>query len=205
LNRHIARRHIVKRTLSHPTLLLSGIAGGSWSLLPLRSFLRSEGIDARICPKPFVLAYSVGHYGRGLAYDLGQRHEPITLVGWSMGGYIAVEAMADPAAAAMTSRIITFGTPHEGTAVALIPHWLGLRINVSDFAPGSRMIARHRRLIDDPARTWDFFAINGKYDPVAPGPLKSLPAESALTGPYSHISLIGDSALFRQVAELILR
>jgi pimeloyl-ACP methyl ester carboxylesterase len=195
----------VKRPLSHPTLLLSGIAGGSVSLLPLRSFLRSEGIDARICPKPFILAYSVGHYGRGLAYDLARLSEPITLVGWSMGGYIAVEAMTDPAAAIMTRRIITFGTPHDGTAVAMIPHWLGLRINVSDFAPGSGMIGRHHRLIDDPARSWDFFAINGKYDPLAPGPLKSVPPASALTGPYSHISLIGDPTLFRQVAELILR
>lgn len=198
-----------KRALSHPTLLISGIAGGSASLLPLRSFLRSRGVAARIWPTPLVLAHSVGHYSprlrrdvETLAADLG---EDVNLVGWSMGGYLAVDAMEDPETAAAAHLVVTFGTPHDGLEVAQIPRWLGLRINVSDFAPGSEMLGRHRRLINDPGRTWDFFAVNGRCDTLAPGPLTSVPPESALTGPFSHISLIADHRLFDLIARLILR
>ncbi len=185
---------------THPTLLISGIAGGSASLLPLRSALRRRGIDARIWPTPLVLASAVNHYARQLRHALNVYapliNERLNLVGWSMGGYIAVDAMEDPAAAASTRRVITFGTPHDGLEVAKIPRWLGLRVNVSDFAPGSEMLGRHRRLINGPGRCWEFFA---------PGPLSSIPSASALTGPFSHVSLIADPRLFDLIARLVLQ
>ena len=198
-----------EKAFSHPTLLISGIAGGSASLLPLRSALRRRGIDARIWPTPLVLAHAVGHYSSRLRSDLKAAGsaigERLNLVGWSMGGYIAVDAMEDPAAAASTRRVITFGTPHDGLEVAKIPRWLGLRVNVSDFAPGSEMLGRHRRLINDPGRYWEFFAVNGECDTLAPGPLSSIPPASALTGPFSHVSLIADPRLFDLIARLVLQ
>ncbi len=195
----------MKRALSHPTLLIPGIAGGMPSMMPLRWFLRSRGIDARIWPAPIILAYPVRYYGKRVGKIIGSHAlaEPWTLVGWSMGGYIGADSMADPAAARRTRRLITFGTPFDGTDIARISRWLGLRINVRDFAPGSFMLARLRRLINDPARPWDFKAINGGDDSLAPGPLKTIPRDAALSGPYTHLSLVYDFGLFALIEGLV--
>lgn len=194
------------KSLTHPTLLVSGIAGGSASLLPFRWYLRSRGIDARIWPTPLILAASVRHYGRRLGKDIAARDidaDPLTLVGWSMGGYICVDAMENPLAARRTGRVITFGTPFDGLEAARIPRWIGLKINVSDFAPGSEMLGRLGRIIRAPDRRWAFAAVNGARDVLAPGPLTSIPSDASLTGPYAHISLGYDTRLFNLIEGLI--
>lgn len=106
-----------------PVLVLPGFGAGDASTLPLRSYLR-------------WLGYRVGGWGygtnRGDVPDLIPRvtelvaaraereGQPVRLVGWSLGGYLAREAARERPAA--VERVVTLGTPVVGgpkyTAVA---------------------------------------------------------------------------------------
>ena len=107
-------------------LLGPGFSGDDYSMLPLRRFLRGLGYDAR----SWGLGRNRGDVP-GLIDRLGDRiaattdgsGAPVTLLGWSLGGYIAREAARErPAIAreaarerpAAVNRVITLGSPVIG-------------------------------------------------------------------------------------------
>lgn len=188
-----------------PTLLIGGVVGGSATLIPLRLFLTRSGIDARLWHTMPALSKPVGSYAKRLAERL--RHGPpgLSIVAWSLGGMIVLEALADERAAAKVKRVITFGTPFDGATAAELPRSLGLAGFGSELAPGSILLGRARKLIRDRSRTWDFLALNGRDDFVARAPQRSLPETCRIEGPWDHFSILHDLRLFDQFAKHIRR
>src|SRR5436305_999558 len=100
----------------HTVVVLPGLGGDDRSTQPLRGFLRSRGYDVR----GWGLGRNLGPDREtrvGLAEALrsayARRREPVSLVGWSMGGVYARElAAAQPYA---VRQVITLGSPVLGS------------------------------------------------------------------------------------------
>jgi pimeloyl-ACP methyl ester carboxylesterase len=95
-------------------MLLPGMLTDDWSLWSLRQYLRALGYDAL----PWALGRNNGHpeidAGRVIEQIRRVRRddEPITLIGWSLGGVIAREvARREPR---LVREVVTLGTPVEG-------------------------------------------------------------------------------------------
>jgi pimeloyl-ACP methyl ester carboxylesterase len=98
-----------------PVLLFPGYSSDDASTLALRAVLRGLGHDARgwglgrnvgdVEARIEQVADLVGH----MAERLG---EPVALVGWSLGGYLAREAARDRPEA--VSQVVTLGSPIAG-------------------------------------------------------------------------------------------
>lgn len=99
----------------HPVLVLPGLLTNDWAMAPMRDFLTQAGFT----PYPWEQGVNVGPRARVLATlekrvrALARRHgEPVSVVGWSMGG-----AMAMALAARLPDKIrcvITLGSPLSG-------------------------------------------------------------------------------------------
>ncbi|MFT4178655.1 MAG: alpha/beta hydrolase [Thermomonas sp.] len=96
-------------------LLVHGLLNANWWLLPLARKLRSEGFD------PAVFGYaSVLHGPERAIPALAQRlcREPVAaIVGHSLGGLIALEALRQ-APDAQVTRVVCLGSPLRGSATA---------------------------------------------------------------------------------------
>lgn len=200
----------MKAPRSHPTLLISGFAGGSLPFIPLQRTLRRRGIAADRWNSPLVYTASILEYAERLSLDILRFYgpeDPVTLVGWSMGGFISLQAALDPEAASCVRRIIAYGTPFEGTWAAnagIVLDSVGIT-HILEMTPGSAYLKRLRHDLAHVPRDWDFRAINGRFDALARGPLRSLPLESRLSGPFFHVSPIFDPRLHRLIGDLVLR
>ena len=106
-----------------PVVLLPGYGAGDGSTAVLRAYLRYLGYDARgwglgtntgdvpaLIPKAAHLVEEIA----------AETRQPVRLIGWSLGGYLAREAARERPAA--VARVITLGSPVIGgpkyTAVA---------------------------------------------------------------------------------------
>lgn len=191
-----------------PTILVPGFAGGSLPFRPFRDELLARGVAAEHWGRaPFVYRRPIDWYAERLAHDI-QAHpsDDLTLVGWSMGGLIAVSAMFHPYASRRVRRIVTFGTPWNGTWAArlgLLTDPL-LRFNVREMRPGSALIDELTAFLHRGPRAWDFQALNGTKDLLARAPMRRLRPEWCHTGPWWHRSLLWDSSLFDLIHRLIL-
>lgn len=103
----------------HPVLVFPGLGANDLSTVPLRSLLGDLGYAAQpwrcgfnLGPKPGVL-----HRCGELARELCDLHgQPVSLVGWSLGGLYAREvAKLAPKA---VRCVVTLGTPFAGPAKA---------------------------------------------------------------------------------------
>ena len=96
-------------------LLVPGLGATDASMLPLRTFLRRLGHDARSVGFGRITGdvegqmIRLGELASKTSKEIGR---PIALVGWSIGGVLSREAARDHPLA--ISRIITFGTPVVG-------------------------------------------------------------------------------------------
>lgn len=188
-------------------LLVPGFAGGNTFFLPFRDALRSRGLKADCWSgSPLVYRRKIADYGERLSCDiLTHEAEAITLVGWSMGGFVSLEAALHPEAAAKLRRIIAYATPFDGTWAARLGGLLDplTRLNVREMAPGSPKLAALIKSLQR-RRRWDFRAVNGTRDWLARGPLESLDPKLCLTGPYDHRSLLWNPELFELIHSLII-
>jgi pimeloyl-ACP methyl ester carboxylesterase len=107
---------LLPRGEGQPVLVLPGFAGSDRSTVPLRSVLRNLGYDARGWglgrndgPHPEILDGMVSRLA-GLAEASGQ---PVSLVGWSLGGvYARGLARHTPH---RVRQVITLGSPFRAT------------------------------------------------------------------------------------------
>lgn len=106
-------------TTSRTVLLIPGHGGGPASLAALQDALQSDGWTTQIVDIQDGSGDIAG-YARQVA-DLAGRYAeqgtPVSLVGYSMGGLIARQAVASGAAGDVV-RVATIGTPHYGTSLA---------------------------------------------------------------------------------------
>jgi pimeloyl-ACP methyl ester carboxylesterase len=98
-----------------PVMVIPGYTANDASTIPLRSYLGGLGYECR----GWGLGVNTGDLAAQLPRTIErvaawclERSEPISLVGWSLGGVIAREtARARPD---IVARVITFGTPLWG-------------------------------------------------------------------------------------------
>lgn len=188
-------------------LLVPGFTGGNRFFMPFRDELRARGLKADAWrSSPFVYRHRIEIYGRRLARDiLALGSDEITLVGWSMGGLVSVEAMRDPHAADRVKRVIAYASPFDGTWAATLGGLLDpvTQLNVREMTAGSQKLASIVEMVHG-LRDWDFRAVNGTRDWLAPGPLESLDPQHCLTGDFDHRSLLWDMRLFDLIHSLIV-
>ena len=106
----------------NPTILVPGFAGGKMLFHPFRDEMRARGIAAEGWElAPILYRRPIAWYAERLGQTVLEHDaRGLTLVGWSMGGFVSVAAALDPAVARRVRRIITFGTPWNGTWAARI-------------------------------------------------------------------------------------
>lgn len=190
-----------------PTILVPGFAGGSLPFRPFREGLRARGVAADDWDRaPFVYRRPIAWHAAVLAASIRARPDvDLTLVGWSMGGFVSVAAALDPTVRRRVRRIITFGTPWDGTWAARLGVLTDplLRFNIREMRPGSPLVRDLAAALRDP-RPWDFQAVNGTLDLLARAPMRSLDPRWCHTGPWWHRSLLWDSGLFELIHKLIV-
>jgi pimeloyl-ACP methyl ester carboxylesterase len=191
-----------------PTILVPGFIGGKLSFRPFRDYLRQRGIDAHSWSQaPFLYRRPLERYAARLADHIVARDmTDLTLVGWSMGGFVSAVAALYPDVARRVRRVITFGTPWDGTWAARVglvtDRMLGL--NVRQMRPGSSTVIELVELLHFEERPWDFWAVNGWQDALARAPQKNLKAEWCRTGAWNHRSLLWHPDLFDLIHKLII-
>jgi pimeloyl-ACP methyl ester carboxylesterase len=103
----------------HPVLVIPGLAANDLSTTPLRLFLRQMGyrpypwnFGLNLGPRTGVLKGCIEH-----VREIAARHgEPVSLIGWSLGGIYAREVAKEVPDAVRC--VITLGTPFDGPARA---------------------------------------------------------------------------------------
>ena len=104
-----------KAKIARTVLLVPGLGATDASLLPLRTYLRRVGHDARSIGFGRITDDVEGQYLRlrnrvnDVVREIGG---PVVLVGWSIGGVLSRETARD--VPAQVRRVITFGTPAVG-------------------------------------------------------------------------------------------
>jgi len=103
------------RGAGQPVLLLPGYGGGDGSMALLKAYLRLLGYDAR----GWRLGRNSGNVGdllprilKRLISAAERSNAQITLIGWSMGGWLARELARERPE--LVRRVITLGTPVIG-------------------------------------------------------------------------------------------
>ena len=99
----------------HPVLVLPGLGANDLSTLPLRRFLKRLGYQAHGWHQGFNLGPRDGVLDgltRRLSDLAAQHGQPLSLIGWSLGGIYARELAK--AAPTLARSVITLGTPFAG-------------------------------------------------------------------------------------------
>ena len=99
----------------HPVLVFPGLSANDLAMLPLRHFLTQRGYTAYPWKQGFNFGPREGVLQRCLdEFDaIAQKHgEPVSLIGWSLGGIYARELAKERVA--RTRCVITLGTPFTG-------------------------------------------------------------------------------------------
>jgi len=188
------------------SLLVAGVAGGGATVRPLAKKLERAGAKAIVARAPLIRTLSVVREAKKVRAMILKQPEGLTLFGYSMGGLICALVLEEPLIARRVPRLVTYGTPFDGTLVALpgaLFDW-GLSRHPPDMHPGSALIERVARVINDPHRPWSFAAVNGTGDILAPFPQGNVPARETIEVPHGHTSLLHDEELQNYVTRLIL-
>ena len=111
-------------------LLLPGFGAAHGSLVPLRQLLRHRGFDAQdwgIGRNTGQVTKLLSQLTDAIEKEAQSTSEPIYLVGWSLGGFLAREVARE--LPAYISRVITLGSPVVGgpryTITAPLYKWQG--------------------------------------------------------------------------------
>ena len=179
-----------------PVIVVPGFGADDRSTWPLRSFLKAQGYDAR-------------GWGRGLnrgpvpdSVDavgeiVEQADAPVSLVGWSLGGYIAREVARD--LPGRVTRVVTFGSPVIGgpkyTTVAAIAASQGWDLDEIEAAVEERKRTPLRVPVTAIySRTDGVVAWQACVDSEGSGPIEHVEVET------SHVGLGFSADVYRLVA-----
>jgi len=190
-----------------PVLLISGHFPTDIHLTHLADFLASQGLN------PLYGTYSYWHdLKRAEANIVSQLHqlysqtgEKVSVLGYSKGGLIARSlAQNHPG---LVDKVITLGTPHQGTFVALLDPSLLIIPSVKQMLPCSQYI---RELNQQPLPPEvNFYSIYSLHDEmIVPNHSAILPAqpnvENIAVENTGHLGLAGEKTYFL-LADLLRR
>ena len=121
--------------------------------------------------------------------------QQVVVVGHSMGGLVARACLRDPAARGRIARIVTVGTPHRGSFLAL---W-GPGRNALEMRRGSAWLAALNAGGDPPLPVVSLFSWHDNF--VAPQDSSILPgAENVPLAGVGHLALAFSDAVARRIA-----
>lgn len=189
-----------------PVILLHGYNHNRAATWPLMAWLRRKGWAA------FTLDHAGVDTIEGRAHRLKRRVEVIRqitgaprvdLVGHSMGGLVARYYVEQLDGASAVGRLITLGTPHRGTGMAIF----GRGEVAAQLLPASPVITTLAQSLDG-AREVQYTAIAGTLDTLV------FPLSAALLGPphddrvldgLGHNTLLVHGAAFNAVRDALSR
>ena len=132
-----------------PVLLVPGYGGSERSLGPLAVALRTGGRDVTVVSLPGSAQGDLGEQAQALgsAVDAALTRtgaDSVDLVGYSAGGVVARLWVVEDGGAARTRRLVTLGSPHQGTQLAQLGTLLAGTCPTAcqQLAPGSPVLAR---------------------------------------------------------------
>ena len=107
-----------------PVVIVHGYLAPKWFMLPLRERLRTMGYDAHLVDLSPLAMRDVRVLARQLAGNVDRIRgatgaEKVTLLGMSLGGFVALQYVQD-GGAPFVRRIVTLGAPFHGTWFALL-------------------------------------------------------------------------------------
>ncbi len=193
-----------------PVILVHGFLGTRGTMLPLTRRLQSEGRavftyshgtfqTASLRRSAMLLAKRI----RRICEDLNVSH--VDVIGFSMGGLVALHAIKFMQSDRHVRRLVTLGSPFDGTWVALagIATLGAISPSVWQVLPGSKFL---RELKDAPTPSHvKIRQIHGNSDTIAPVParLDSVASRDCLVLPGGHSTLVVADYAFEAIREFI--
>ena len=197
---------------SQPVVLLHGFLQTASSLDTLALSLSEDGFDC--------YSYNYKTLGAGVEraaealsaalITVADSHgsAKVYVVAHSMGGLVARAALKDPEVASRVAMVVTLGTPHSGTPLALFASKLvpGLSRVVREFMPGSDIL----KSLDTPSSCFGvrwvaLYSIDDHVVPNRSGRL-DVPAYAATNIEFTgvgHAGLLYNSAVLARVSSVL--
>lgn len=101
-------------------LLLHGIHMHAWAMLPLARLLKNHGFEAKVFGYYSVFQNFDAHckaFAKQVRAHYAQTDEPLHFVGHSLGGLV-LRRFAAEYPDLVRGRVVTLGTPHQGSCIA---------------------------------------------------------------------------------------
>jgi pimeloyl-ACP methyl ester carboxylesterase len=195
-----------------PIVLLHGFAGWSRGLLPLERHLRAATGREVVRLRLGAGFDGIEPLARRAAEDIDRiaaesRGRVVDVVGHSMGGLVAAYAAKHLDRRARVRRVVTLGTPHRGTALALSgARFLGrMAASLAQMVPGCAFLTDLDRSPLPDGVT--LVSVAGLGDLVVPAPCARLPRRArhhnrSLAG-VDHWGLVYDAPAQALIARLL--
>jgi pimeloyl-ACP methyl ester carboxylesterase len=205
-------RGVTSTPTSGPIVLLHGFAGWSRGLLPLERSLRAatgrEVIRLQLGAGIEGIELLAQRAAEGIdRIAAATRAKGIDVVGHSMGGLVASYLAKHIDGGEHVRRVVTLGTPHRGTALALSGvRYLGkVAAAIGQMVPGCAFLADLDRA-PLPAGTL-LYSVAGLGDQVVPAPCARLPRRARHHNrslpDADHWGLVYDEPAHRMVARIL--
>jgi pimeloyl-ACP methyl ester carboxylesterase len=205
----VFRGNDVPRGDGEPVLLIPGFLAGDWSLTTLAAWLRRLGY------RPFGSGLRVNQYGseatvallaRSLRAARAACSEPVTVIGHSRGGVLAVVlAHREPQ---LVRRVITLGSPlADPLAVSPLTLMAVRAIRRGHGLTASGPLTEHPRFVQDLAAhpRVPTTSVYSRSDAIVDWHACVRPDVQSVEVPGSHVGLAANRAVYRVVAGLLPR
>ncbi|MEK9159060.1 MAG: alpha/beta fold hydrolase [Patescibacteria group bacterium] len=179
---------------SKRVLLIQGM-GGSYIMFPyLVSKLQDAGFEPEFYAPQFLPIKDIRPHARAVALkcrELARESgRPVALIGYSMGGLVAVAAVQIYGAADFVDTIITIGSPFQGTPLAKIAGAVLGKIYISlrQMSPQSSFLDFLKRRV---SKKLTIHCIGGAYDTIVWGAENAMhpQADEKIILPATHLML----------------
>jgi len=191
-----------------PVLVLHGYLGTRGAMYLLERRLLRDGFSAHSFPLGMVntadlrkSAIRVRDRVQELLAEL--QTSRLDIVAHSMGGLIGLHYIQEHGGERLVGRLVTLGTPYQGTWTALG----GLAL-LGPLAPSSRQMipgnAFLRDLVNRPLpSSVKFYSIRGRYDLICPLAVTHLPGAQDIILPVSHSGLVTEAAPYQAIVRCL--
>jgi triacylglycerol lipase len=194
-----------------PVFVVPGYGGDAESLSGLVSVLRGFRPDVRVVVPPAggraPIADGAAELDRAVRASGAAR---VDLIGYSMGGLVVRDWVAERGGAAFARTVVTVGAPHHGSAALLSLPAADCTGACVDMKPGSALLARLNAGDETPdGPRWVSVWSSTDTNVTPPDTARLADAtnvriqDHCRDGQFSHADLVSDLALLRYYAEVL--